>query len=152
MVMFVGPIRIEDHPEQWLPMHCDPNDDRARVAVALRARRAVENPPWQPWPAPAVPCHTVEPGMLKNAPARLVSRLRAAGWRLAVTHAVGTTFDAQKRPGAVVGSWAIRAGKGNRRIVAVWWERKGRLEPKGVLVWGDRPAHWIGVQEFEREV
>lgn len=154
MVMFVGAMRVEDQPEQWLPVHVDPALDRARVAAVLAERRAREHPGHQPWPAPEIPMYVVEPGALRNAPARLLSRLRVAGWRSVVTYARGTTFDAQKRPGRVVGSYAIRSSLGNRRSVAVWWEGdKGRLEePRGVLVWGDRPAQWIGIREFEREV
>jgi hypothetical protein len=95
----------------------------------------------------------IEPGAVKKAPARLLNALRIAGWRSVVTYARGTVFDAQKRPGAVVSSWAIRAGKDNRRIVAIWWERTaGKFESKGVLAWGDRPAAWIGLREFEKEI
>lgn len=151
MAMFPAGVRVEDHPEQWLPVSSHPEVDRARVAEILRARR--EPVVRADWPAPEVPMRIVEPGSLKSGPARLLRSLRAAEWRSVVTYARGTIFDAQKRPGAVVSSWAIRAAKGNRRIVAIWWERTpGKLESKGVLVWGDRPAVWLGLREFEREI
>lgn len=153
MVLFAGGRRVEDRPTQWLPVHLDPAADRERVSTILRARALAESPPYEPWPAPEVPMRAVEPGALRGTPARLLSKLRSADWRAVVTYARGTTFDAQRRPGAVIGSWALRASKGNRRMVAIWWERTpGKLQTKGVLVWGDRPAQWVGVSEFEEEI
>lgn len=153
MVMYASGARVEDRPSQWLPTAEDPYEARERVSALLRGRRPAPDAQAAPWPAPEVPMRIVEPGALKNAPARLLSRLRVAGWRSVVTYARGTTFDAQKRPGAVVSSWAIRAAKGNRRIVAIWWERAtGRYESRGVLTWGDRPAVWLGLREFERGI
>lgn len=162
MVMFVGPIRVEDRPSLRLSVHLDPDQDRARVAEVLRARRAAESPPWAPWPAPAIPMREVDGATLSGGPARLLSRLRAAQWRVVVTHCRGTLTEArdgftgkgaERRPkhypAKIVDSWAVRAGKGNRRAVAIWHGVSGKLTSEGVLVWGDRYAQWIGLREFE---
>jgi len=148
--------RVDDKPSQWIPRHADPTQERNRVAAVLRERgRMLREAQARPdtWPAPEVPMRVVEPGALRGGAARLLSKLRSAHWGTVVTYARGTAFDAQKRPGAVVSSWAIRASKDNRRAVAIWWERaNGRMESKGVLTWGVEPVKWVGVEEFESGV
>lgn len=95
----------------------------------------------------------VEAGSAPETVARRLRALRAAGWRSVVTYARGTTFDAQRRPGRVLSSWAVRCARGNARRVAIWWQAAdGKLTSRGVLAWGDRHAQWIGVAEFDREV
>lgn len=154
MVMFPSGVRVEDQPSQWLPLHADPDAERARLRRVLREAReaTLSIPTGADWPKPEVAMRVVEAGALRGAPARVLKALRSAGWRTVVTYARGTTFDAQRRPGAVVGSWAIRAAKGKRRATAIWWERNGRLESRSVLVWGDRPAQWVGISEFEKGI
>jgi hypothetical protein len=149
--MYVMGRRIDNRPEQQLVRNVDPEHEREVLAEILRARRERENPPHRPWPEPEVPMRVVEAGAAPKSVARLLSRLRSAGWRTVVTYARGTTFDAQRRPGRVVGTYALRAASGRRRAVAIWWEGKaGKLDTQGVLVWGDRFAQWVGIQEFER--
>lgn len=153
MVMFASGIRIEDRPSQWLPLNGDPAGERERLGALLRGARPAPSAQGALWPAPEVPMRIVEPGSLRGGAARLLKALRVAGWRSVVTYARGTTFDAQRRPGGVVSSWAIRAAMGDRRIVAIWWERTaGRFESRGVLCWGDRLAVWLGLREFEKGV
>lgn len=144
-------------------VHADPEREREVLGEILRARRERENPPWSPWPEPEIPMRVVDAGAAPGGVARLLSRLRSAEWRSVVTYARGTLSRARdgftgtgasKRPkhypAVVVGSWAIRAARGNRRAVAIWHERAGKLESQGVLTWGDAPARWVGVQEFEK--
>lgn len=151
--MYVAGLRIDNRPEQQIVREVDPDHEREVLAEVLRARRERENPPHRPWPAPEVPMLVVAPGAAPRPVARLLSRLRSAGWRTVVTYARGTTFDAQRRPGRVVGSFALRTASGNRRAVAIWWQDEaGKLTSKGVLVWGDRFAQWIGVEAFEGEL
>lgn len=155
----VGRVRKPD-PE---PVHVDPEQERARVAELVRARHERENPPYEPWPEPEVRMRTVEGADVPDAPARLARRLQSAGWRVAVTYARGTwerardgftgkgaDRRAKHYPGKVIGSYAVRASKPDRRAVAIWHEQAGRLSAHKVLVLGDGPARWIGIQEFER--
>lgn len=147
--------RVDIRPSLQLVEPRDPDEDRLRVAELVR-QAAVQPPLWDgypQWPAPDIPMRVVPPGALAKGPARLLSRLRSADWAVVVTYARGATFDAQRRPGRVVGSFALRCSRGDQRAVAIWWEGRtdpARLEPQGVLVWGDRFAQWIGIQEFER--
>jgi len=133
----------------------DPEAERARIAERVAERMRIA-PPWPGhpiWPAPEIPMRVVEAGAAPASVARLLSRLRGAEWRTVVTYARGNVPDAQRRPGRLVGSYALRAASGNRRAVAIWWESKtdmGKLDTQGVLVWGDRVAEWIGIQAFER--
>jgi hypothetical protein len=133
----------------------DPEAERVRIAERVRVRMTVP-PPWPGhpiWPAPEIPMRVVEAGAVPKGVVRLLSRLRSAGWRTVVTYARGNVPDAQRRPGRVVGSYALRAASGNRRAVAIWWESNkdaSKLDTQGVLVWGDRTAEWIGIQAFER--
>jgi hypothetical protein len=166
---------VDTDPEGWFmhrvhkpdpePRYVDPEEERARVAVAMRAWRDAQHPPYVPWPDPEVPMRVIAPGSLPSAPARLLSALRSAQWRVVVTYARGTATEAregftgkgaQKRPkhypAKIVGSYALRASLGVRRAVAVWWDSAGRVEPQGVLVWGDQYAKWVGIQEFERSL
>lgn len=146
--------RVDVMPSRQLVEPLDPDADRARVAELVRAA-AVQPPLWEGhprWPEPEVPMRIVAPGVLGKSPARLLSKLRSASWAVVVTYAKGATFDAQRRPGRIVGSYALRCAKGNRRAVAIWWEGQAdpsKLESQGVLVWGDRFAQWIGIKEFE---
>lgn len=140
-------VRRADSEGVWL----DPEADRARVAEVLRVRRSAETPQREPWPEPEVPMRVIEAGAAPSSVARLLNVLRGAGWRSVATYARGTGFDAQRRPGKVVGSFSLRAARGNRRAVVIWHQdAAGKLTSRGVLVWGDRHAEWIGVQEFER--
>jgi len=131
----------------------DPEGERARIAERVAERMRVE-PPWPGypvWPAPEVPMRVVEAGSTPSAPRGLLSKLRSAEWRVVVTYARGRSFNAQRRPGRVTDSWAVRAALGARRAVGVWTGPPGgKLTSGGVLVFGDVPARWIGVQEFER--
>lgn len=151
--MFVAGMRIDDHPSALLVPHEDPHARRREVAEILRARQLAEHPPAQPWPSPEVPMRVVELGSVPNTPARLVRALVRADWRVVVTYARGNTIGRYGRTGRVVGSWAVRAGSGSRRAVAIWHADSGnRLSAQGVLRWGDSPAHWVGMQQFEREI
>ena len=149
-MMYPGGLRVDNRPEQQIVREVDPDAERERLAELLRERRRAQTPGWQPWPAPEVPMRVVAPGSTSGGVARLLSALRSAEWRSAVTYARGTLPGARGRRGRVVGSWAVRAAKGSRRAVAIWHESGGKLTAQGVLVWGDRYAEWIGVQEFER--
>lgn len=158
----LGVGRVDCRPSRLPPVHRpdpfptyvdDPVAERARIAERVAERMRVE-PPWPGypvWPAPEVPMRVVEAGSVPNAPRGLLSKLRAHGWRVVVTYARGRTFNAQRRPGKLTDSWAVRAAVGPRRAVGVWTGPPGgKLTAGGVLVFGDRPARWIGVQEFER--
>lgn len=148
--MYVMGLRIDNRPEQQIVREVDPEREREVLAEVLRMRRERENPPHQPWPLPEVSMRVINAGAAPRAVARLLSRLRAAQWRSVVTYARGTTFDAQRRPGRVVGSFALRTASGNRRAVAIWWQDEaGKLTSRKVLVWGDRFAQWIGIEAFE---
>lgn len=149
-VRFMAGARVDVRPSLQLVEALDPDAERIRVAALVRARRAAENPPHKPWPASEVPMREMGVASVPGAPGKLARRLVGLGWRVVVTYAKGTTFDAQRRPGRVVGSFAIRGSYGNRRCVAIWWQgAAGRFETRGVLVWGDRCAEWVGVQAFE---
>ena len=151
--MFLAGMRVDDHPSALVVPNEDPHARRREVAEILRARQLAENPPAQPWPQPEIPMRVVELGSVPSAPARLVSRLVRADWRVVVTYARGNTIAAYGRVGRVIGSWAVRAGAPGRRAVAIWHvDGKGKLSAQGVLRWGDSPAHWIGMQQFEREI
>lgn len=167
-----GWIDVSPSEWEWLRVHgpdlearhVDPDEDRMRAAKLVRARIEAEHPPFQLWPTPEVPMRVIAPGSVPGAPARLLSRLRSAGWTVVVTYARGTVTLARDGfsgrgadktpkhyPAKIVGSYALRCSLGVRRAVAIWWEGgAGRLDPQGVLVWGDRYAQWIGIQEFER--
>ena len=153
---------IDVEPSNWLasqpiyrpdpePRHCDPERERAEVAERLRLRKIADNPPRQPWPAPEVPMRVLAPGSIPSAPAKLLRSLRSLGWAVVVTYARGTSPNAQRRPGRVLDSYALRSSFRNRRAVAFWTGPPGgRLTSDGVLLWGDRHMQWVGVQEFER--
>ena len=155
-------VRLHDPHHFQALVYEDPEAARARVAEVLRKRAEAENPPHEPWPAPEVPMRVVEAGAVPGAPARLLSLLVARGWRVVVTYARGTLTcardgftgkgadrRAKHYPAVVVGSWALRASAPGRRAVAIWHERGGKFSAQGVLVFGDRPAQWIGVKAFE---
>ena len=164
--MFLAGMRVDDHPSALVVPNEDPHVRRREVAEILRARQLAANPPHEPWPSPEIPMRVVELGSCPSAPARLVSRLVRADWRVVVTYARGTLSvardgftgtGAEKRPkhypARIVGSWAVRAGAPGRRAVAIWHVgADGKLSAQGVLRWGDSPAHWIGMQQFEREI
>jgi hypothetical protein len=158
----LGVGRVDCRPNRLPPVHRpdpeprhvdDPEAERIRIAERVHERMRVD-PPWPDypaWPAPEVPMRVIAAGSLPSAPAKLLSKLRSASWVVVVTYARGSVPDAQRRPGRVVGSFALRCRRGDRRAVAIWWQSMaGKLETQGVLVWGDRAAEWIGVQEFER--
>lgn len=137
-------------PELDLPVHGDPAELSAAAAARVRARMAAENPPAEPHPVPEVPMRVIGPGAAPDAVRALSARLAGLGWRVVVTYCRGTKTSTQKRYRTVVDSYAVRAALGVRRAVAIWWVRAGKLETQGVLVWGDRYAAWVGIQEFER--
>lgn len=142
--------RVVD-PEPF-PRYVDPEQERARVAERMRQRELERNPPPRPWPAPEVPMRVVEGGSAPNVVRAALVWMGAAGWRSIVTYARGTSIGRGGKPGAVVGSWAIRSARGASRAVAIWEERAGKLTSKGVLRFGDRSAAWVGATEFKREV
>ena len=157
---------IDCRPSEWefdrivgpapLPVHVDdPEAERERVAARVAERMRVEPlwPGYPVWPAPEIPMRVIEAGAVPGAPARLLSKLRSADWRVVVTYARGTTFDAQRRPGRVLDSYALRSASGNRRAIPIWTGSPGgKLTSGGVLLFGDRPTQWIGLREFEREI
>lgn len=143
----------------------DYEEHQTRMALyreRLREERERASAPPPPWPAPEVPMRVVEPGAAPRAVARLLGALRGAGWRTVLTYARGTLTPArdghtgqgaERRrkhyPAVVVGSWAVRAAHGGRRAVAIWHERGGKVSAQGVLLFGDSPARWVGIKEFE---
>ena len=155
MVMFPEGHRVEDHPEQWLVEPVDPDAERERVALILRARAAeVIGGTRAPWPAPVVPCGTV---LNREAWPSVVSRrvraLESANWRAVVTYARGTTFDAQRRPGRVLDSWAIRTRhQFDLRRATALWVGDGKLTSAGVLRFGDAPMRWTTITDFDKEL
>lgn len=147
-------------PEAYEAMQARMDVYRERCRLERERERTPE-----PWPEPEIPMRVVAAGAAPNAPARLLSALKAGGWRFVVTYARGTLTPARDGfsgrgadrvakhyPAKVVGSWAIRAARGPDRAVAFWHESGGKLSAQAVLRWGDAPARWIGMQEFERSL
>jgi hypothetical protein len=157
---------VDTRPEEWQPAICnpgrlpvyvvgDPEVERERVSARVAERMRVE-PPWPgypAWPAPVVSCLVVPEGQWPSVVARRVGALEVANWRAVVTYARGTTFDAQRRPGGVVDSWAIRTRHqfDLRRAVALW-VGDGKLSSAGVLRFGDAPLRWITITDFAKEL
>jgi len=149
-VMYVRGRLVDIRPSLSVPPELDPTADRARVAEVVRAQNLALHPPYEPWPAPEVQMRVIAPAAAPDAAQALSRRLAELGWRVVVTYSRGTKPSTQKRHQVVIDCYAVRAGKGQRRAVAIWWRRAGKVTTQGVLVWGDRIAQWVGIQEFER--